>query len=363
MKRTFVPFGPQHPVLPEPIVLDLLLEDERVVDAVPAIGFVHRGLEALVEKVEFTEFGNVAERICGICSFMHGMGYCLAVERLMKVEVAPRAQYLRLIWAELSRVHSHLLWLGLAADGLGFEHLFMHCWRLREWVLDLFEATTGGRVIHSVNRVGGVARDVPAGMLNRFLQVLAAVEDELARVTRVFEDDPSIRHRLAGVGRLSPSAAEHLGALGPMARASGVPLDVRSGGDDTFPLYQALGFEPVLEQEGDCLARCRVRLREIGQAIELIRRAVAAIPPPGDPLVTKARGNPTGEVMVRLEQPRGEVIYYVRANGTKFLDRFRARTPTFANLPAMIELLKGCDLAEVPNIIITIDPCISCTER
>ena len=363
MKRTFVPFGPQHPVLPEPIVLDLVLEDERVVDAIPAIGYVHRGLEAMVEKVEFQDFGNVAERICGICSFMHGMGYAMGVERLMKLEVAPRAQWLRLIWAELSRIHSHLLWLGLAADGFGFENLFMHCWRLRERVIDLFDQTTGGRIIFSVNRVGGVARDVSPEMLQHIVKTLEELRGDLAGVRRVFFEDASIHHRLAGVGHLSKEEAVRTGAIGPMARASGVPLDVRMGGDEDFPLYRELAFEPVLEPDGDCLARAKVRVREIDQAIDLVRQAVEKIPPAEGPLVAKVRGNPSGEAFVRLEQPRGEVVYFLRANGTKFLERFRARTPTFGNLPAMIQLLKDCDLADVPNIILTIDPCISCTER
>lgn len=128
-KRTIIPFGPQHPVLPEPIHLDLVLEDEVVVEAIPSIGFIHRGLEKLVEKKEYTEMVYVIERICGICSFGHGWGYSAAVEGAMGVEIPERAQYLRTIWHELSRLHSHLLWLGLLADAFGFESLFMHCWR------------------------------------------------------------------------------------------------------------------------------------------------------------------------------------------------------------------------------------------
>jgi len=145
MKRTVIPMGPQHPVLPEPLVLDLILEDEKVVDAVPTIGYIHRGLEMMVERVEYTEMGFVVERICGICSFMHGMGYCVSLETMMNIEVPERARWLRLIWAEISRIQSHLLWLGLGADAFGFENLFMHCWRMREEVLDIFEKTTGGQ--------------------------------------------------------------------------------------------------------------------------------------------------------------------------------------------------------------------------
>ena len=161
-KRSIVPFGPQHPVLPEPIHLDLVLEDELVVEAIPSIGYVHRGLESLVQKKDFNEMVYVTERICGICSFMHGMGYCSAVEQIMNVQIPRRAEYLRTIWAEMSRIHSHLLWLGLLADAFGFESLFMQSWRLREKILDMFEIATGGRVIFSVNKIGGVLKDMPA---------------------------------------------------------------------------------------------------------------------------------------------------------------------------------------------------------
>ena len=170
-KRTVIPFGPQHPVLPEPIHLDLVLEDEKVIEAIPSIGYVHRGLEMLVEKKDFQEYVYVAERICGICSFMHGMGYCMAVERAMEIIPPDRAEFLRVVWAELSRVHSHLLWLGLLADAVGFESLFMHCWRLREYVLDIFDMTTGGRVIFSVCKIGGESSSSSFGVFRRNVPV------------------------------------------------------------------------------------------------------------------------------------------------------------------------------------------------
>ncbi len=361
MKRTLLPMGPQHPVLPEPIVLDLILEDERVVDAVPTIGYIHRGLEAMVERIEFSEMGAVVERICGICSFMHGMGYAVALEEIMGVEVPERARWLRLVWAEIGRIQSHLLWLGLGADAFGFENLFMQCWRMREEVLDIFEQTTGGRIIHSVNRIGGVRRDISDGDLWGIVNRLEGMGSDFRDTAKVFRTDPSIRHRLGGIGVLPAADALRLGAVGPMARASGIATDTRLGGRYG---YDQLDVEPVVETDGDCLARVLVRVREVEQSIGLVRQAVERMPKgDGQALETRVRGMPDGEVFVRLEQPRGEVLYYVRANGTKYLDRFRARTPTFANVPSMIHLVKGVELADVPNIILTIDPCISCTER
>ena len=178
-KRSIVPFGPQHPVLPEPVHLDLVLEDETVVGAIPSIGFIHRGLEKLVEKRDFKQYVYIAERVCGICSCGHGMGYCESVEHVMGIEVPKRAKYLRTIWMEMSRVHSHLLWLGLLADAMGFESLFMESWKLREKILDMFDATTGGRVIFSVNCVGGVLKDMDSAMLAAIARTVDDMEAEM----------------------------------------------------------------------------------------------------------------------------------------------------------------------------------------
>lgn len=358
-KRTIIPFGPQHPVLPEPIHLDLVIEDETVVEAIPSIGFIHRGLEKLVEKKEYPEMVYVIERICGICSFGHGWGYCAAVEGAMDVKVPERAEYLRTIWHEMSRIHSHLLWLGLLADGFGFESLFMHCWRVREIVLDLLEKTTGGRVIFSVCKVGGVRKDIDNETMKEIVDTLNGLKKEIKELTDVFLEDKSVKNRLCGVGVLSKEEAMELGTVGPMARASGVPQDIRLTGD--HGVYHLLDFEPVLADEGDSYARCKVRIGEIFQSIELIEKAATNIP--DGPISVPVKGNVEGECTTRMEQPRGEAFYYAKGAGTKFLERMRVRTPTNQNIPALVKVLQGCDLADVPMLVLTIDPCISCTER
>lgn len=357
-KRTIIPFGPQHPVLPEPIHLDLVLEDEKVVEAIPSVGFIHRGLEKLVEKKDFQDYVYVAERICGICSFIHGMTYCIAVEEVMKLEVPARAQYLRVIWSELSRIHSHLLWLGLMADSFGFESLFMHTWRLREAILDIIEETTGGRVIFGSSKVGGVRKDVSDEKLKLIVEKLKKYEKEIKEITDVFVHDASVKHRLVGVGILSKNDAYTLGAVGPTARGSGVSQDMRKLG---YAAYRNINFEPIVETAGDCYARCMVRVRELFQSIDMISQAVNKIQ--AGPIEVKVTGTPNGEFFARTEQPRGEVIYYAKADGDKFLKRLRVRTPTFANIPALLKVLPGSSLADVPVLILTIDPCISCTER
>jgi ech hydrogenase subunit E len=345
-------------VLPEPVHLDLVLEDEKVVQAIPALGFVHRGLEKLVEKKDYPEMVYVAERICGICSFIHAQTYCQTVEAIMGVEVPPRAQYLRTIWAELMRIHSHLLWLGLFADAFGFESLFMHCWRVRERIVDITEETTGQRVIYGTCKIGGVKRDIDNDTLYRIVNELDEIEAMAREVTRVFEKDRSVKRRLVGLGVLTQEQALALGAVGPTLRGSGVSYDARKLG---YAAYGQLHWEPAVETAGDCFARTMVRIKELYTSFDMVRQAVKQIP--GGEFFLTVKGNPLGEATQRVEQPRGEVIHYVKANGTKNLERFRVRTPTFANIPALVTMLAGVELADVPVIVLTIDPCISCTER
>jgi ech hydrogenase subunit E len=358
MAQTIIPFGPQHPVLPEPVHLDLVVEDEKVIEARPSIGFIHRGLEKLVEKKDYVEFVYVAERICGICSFIHSQSYCQAIESLMHISVPPRAAYLRTVWGELSRMHSHILWMGLLADAMGFESLFMHSWRVREKVLNIVEATAGGRVIFGSCKIGGVRRDIDSQAIAQTLTDLAAIESDIAEINRVFLNDRSVKSRLCGVGVLSKEQAYDLGSVGPTLRASGVAQDMRTLG---YAAYKDLEMSPITRTEGDSYARCAVRCDELLQSISLIRQALAKIP--SGEIAVKVTGSPNGEIIARTEQPRGEVVYYLKATGAKNLQRFRIRTPTFANLPAMLALLKGCDLADVPVLVLTIDPCISCVER
>jgi len=184
------------------------------------------------------------------------------------------------------------------------------------------------------------------------------MEKELREVTKTFLGDYAVNSRLKDVGFLTSQQAHDLGAVGPFMRASGISLDMRKLG---YAAYPNIDFEPITSTVGDSYARTDVRIHEIFQSIDIIRQAAAKIP--DGEVAAAVKGFPQGEYFMRVEQPRGEAMYYVKANGTKFLDRVRVRTPTFANLPGMLETLKGCQLADVPILILTIDPCISCTER
>ena len=301
-KQIIIPFGPQHPVLPEPIHLDLVLEDEKVVDVIPSIGYIHRGFEKLVEKREFTEYVYIAERTCGICSFIHGMTYCQGIEKIMNIEVPERAVFLRTIWSEYSRLHSHLLWLGLFADSFGFENLFMNAWRIRERVLDVMEQTTGGRVIQGSCKIGGVRRDISGEKLDGMKKDLDTLHKEINELTTVFLRDDSVRHRTKDIGVLSKEDAYHLGASGPTARASGVDVDLRKTG---YAAYGKLNLETVSESGGDCYSRCVVRSRELFTSMDIIRQAITKIPE--GPIDVKVTGTPNGEYFTRAEQPRGEL--------------------------------------------------------
>ncbi|EPR44069.1 nickel-dependent hydrogenase large subunit [Desulfovibrio sp. X2] len=358
MPRTIIPFGPQHPVLPEPIHLKLVVEDEIVKEALPQLGYVHRGLEKLVDIRDYNQMIQIVERVCGICSKIHAMCYCQGIEAMMGVEIPPRAKYLRVIWSELHRMHSHLLWLGLFADAFGFESLFMQFWRIREKIMDINEATAGNRVIVSVNVVGGTRADLSTDQINWILSELDFVEKEILRLQKTMLDDYTVKKRTVGIGVLSKEQAYELGAAGPTLRGSGIAQDMRQL---KYAAFDAIDFEPVVEYGGDSYSRGKVRFRETLQSVDLVRQAIAHLP--GGETQVKVKGNPEGEAVSRVEQPRGELFYYLKANGTKFMERVRIRTPTFANIPPLLAMLPGIELADVPVVVLSIDPCISCTER
>jgi ech hydrogenase subunit E len=359
MTRSVIPFGPQHPVLPEPVNLRLELEDEKVVGAIPVIGYVHRGIEKAAELNDFRYNVFLMERVCGICSFTHAWNYCQGIEEIMGVQVPDRANYLRVVYSEFGRLQSHMLWLGLFADAFGYESLFMQCWRAREMILDINEMIAGHRVILSTCTVGGLRRDIDADMAKMIKQKLTdfkAIYDD--SIYRNMANDTTLKQRTVGIGVLTREQAQITGAVGPMARGSNLAIDIRQTG---YGAYGKLGFTPVVEKGGDCYARMMVRLREVYQTLEIIQNALSMAP--AGEIAVKVLGFPKGESMFRTEQPRGELLYYIRGNGTKNLDRVRVRTPTFANIPPLLAIVPGCQLADLPTIILSIDPCISCTER
>lgn len=268
-------------------------------------------------------------------------------------------KYLRAFWAELARIHSHLLWLGLLADAFGFESMFYQFWRIRERVLDLLEMTTGHRVIPSVNIVGGVRRDINAEQKKIIIDTLEVIRKESESLINVVINDYTVKSRTIGIGVVTKEQAISLGCVGPVLRASGVSEDVRL---TKYHAYGDVSYEPVVETAGDCYARTLVRARELFQSIDLQLEFLSKMPE-GE-ITAKVKGNPpANEAIMRVEAPRGELFYYAKGNGTRSLERLKIRTPTFANLPSLLVMLPGCELADVPVIVLGIDPCICCMER
>jgi ech hydrogenase subunit E len=234
----------------------------------------------------------------------------------------------------------------------------MQCWKIREKILDIDEATTGNRIIISVSVIGGMRKDLSQEHVNWILSELKDVEKEIKRIETTIMTDYTVQKRTVSKGVLTGKQAYELGLVGPTLRASGIAQDMRMLG---YAAFNEIDFEPVVETDGDCYARCKVRFRETLQSIDLIRQAISKLP--DGELAVKVKGRPEGEVISRVEQPRGEVFYYIKANGKKNLERLRVRTPTFANVPALLAMLPGMWLSDVPVIVLSIDPCISCTER
>ena len=355
---TIFPFGPQHPVLPEPVQLRFTVDEEEIVDVVPQLGYVHRGIERAAELNDYRRNIYLCSRICGICNYIHGRTYSEAIEKISNVEAPPRARYLRTIWSELARLQSHLLWLGLFNDAIGFESVFMQVWRDREIVLGLTEKTNGHRIHLDTNVIGGVRKDLDEGLIKHYRTDLALLNEKVMNLAPVFYKDKAFRDKSMGKGLLPKKDAQFLGAVGPTMRGSGIPQDMRNLG---HAAYGELDFKPVVYDGEDSYSRFLVRYDEVFQSIELINRALDQLPE--GPIVEKPTEFPDGLIIYRTEQPRGEVLYYIQGNGTIHLERCKIRTPTMANLAALTSMLIGYEIADIPTIVHSIDPCISCTER
>jgi len=352
--------GPQHPALHEPERFLFKLDGEIVVDVEPRLGYAHRGIEKAAEHLMFFQDVHLVERVCGICNVAHTTCFCQAVEALGGIEIPPRAKYLRTIVHELNRIHSHLLLLGIAGLEIGFESLFQYLWRDRETVLDLTEKLTGNRVMAEYSTIGGVRRDLTPTLGDEIKRKLRKIKDRLDFYREVFQSDPTIELRTKGIGVLSKENALKLCVVGPVARGSGVKSDVRK--HDPYAAYEEAPFEEILYKDGDSWSRLMVRLDEVGESIDIITWAIDNIPS-GPYRIRVPRRMPEGESLSRVEAPRGELIHYVRGNGTVYPERVKIRSPTLANIISFREMIRGCYIADIPAVLVSLDPCFSCTDR
>jgi membrane-bound hydrogenase subunit alpha len=368
-----VPIGPVHPALKEPVMFTFQMDGEvvRSVDFAP--GNTHRGIEWMGMRRNPVQIVHLTDRICGICGVVHSISFARAVEQIAEIEVPPRADYIRTIMHELERIQSHLLWAGVAAHELGFDSLFYLAWRVREQSMDLIENLTGNRVNYGIIQIGGVRRDISDDQRPLIEQGLSYYRGLLDQMKNVFLNDSTIRMRCRDHGVLTYRDAQLLCAIGPTARGSGVAMDVRH--DYPYCAYGDLDVRPVLPPaefggpKGDVYDRIIVRLLEIAQSIDIIQQCLDNLPA-GEILWEKklpkllfTLKKAQGEAIGRVEAPRGECMHYVRMDGNEAPATWKVKASSYSNLMSWIPMLKGEQLADIPIIVASIDPCMSCTDR
>jgi NADH-quinone oxidoreductase subunit D len=337
-----------------------MLEGEEIVDAALRLGYNHRGIEKAAESRNFIQAMYLIERVCGICSHAHATCYVTNVENICGLELPRRAQAIRVITGELERIHSHLLWLGVAAHEIGFDTLFMYSWRDREYIMDALETLSGNRVHYSINTIGGVRRDIGKEQIEDILKKLDLVESRTNYYIKLATQEPTLHARTMGVGKLPKEEALKRDACGPLLRASGVARDVRK--DDPYLLYGELDFKVITSDACDVFGRVYVRVFEILESVKILRQVLNNMPQ-GPVSVKMPPKVPAGESVTRYEAPRGEDIHYVKTDGGVNPSRVKLRAPTLANFESVAYMLKGDQLADAPLIIAAIDPCFSCTDR
>ncbi len=373
-KETYsIPIGPVHPSLKEPVTFNFEIYGEHIENVNLAPGDNHRGIEFMGMQRNPIQIIYLAERICGICSASHPFAFCKAVENAAGMEVPERAQYIRVIIAELERIHSHILWAGIAAHELGFDSVLYLSWRAREEVLDLLEYLTGNRINYGIFMIGGVRRDISKEQIPRIRKALDYYRDIYSKIEDVFLNDPTIALRTKNVGILTKEDALSLCAVGPTARASGIKKDVRQ--DQPYSAYADLEVKAITpdvltgEVNGDVYDRIIVRLLELVQSIQIIEQCLENMPS-GEIVAEKKLvkllnqlKKAKGEGIGRHEAPRGECIHYVKLNESELPEVWKARAPTYNNLMTWVPMLLGQQIADIPIVIASIDPCIACMDR
>ncbi len=360
-KDTFeVPIGPLHVALEEPMYFKLDVEGDTIRDIEIVAGHLHRGIEQIATNRNFFQCIVLTERLCSLCSNSHPSTYCMALEDIAGIEVPPRARYIRVVTEEIKRIASNMLNVGLLAHLVGFDTLFMQLMEIRETMQDIKEVLYGNRMNLGANVIGGVRVDFDADKIAYLKRQLADIEPKLRTMLKFLENEPSIGRRTRGVGVLSHDKARTYGVVGPVARAAGIMNDVRVTAP--YAAFPDLQLESHLGTDGDVYTRAMIRFKEVLTAIDLIRQCVDKLP--DTPLGLGYMPHiPSGEAVARTEAPRGELIYYLRTNGSDKPERVKWRVPSYPNWEALRVMLTGADIADAAIIIGSIDPCIACTER
>lgn len=361
-REFIIPVGPQHPALKEPANFTFTVDGEYVVDVQPRIGYNHRGIEKAMESRNYIQNLYIVERVCGICSNSHQTCYTQNVEEVLGMEIPERAKYIRVLVAELERIHSHLLWLGVAAHEIGFDTLFYYIWRDREVVMDLLEEISGNRVNYAMPTIGGVRRDVEEERIPDYLKMLDVLEERTEYYKSVCATERTILGRAKGVGYLSKEDAIRLSAVGPNLRASGVASDIRA--ETPYLVYNEIPWKVISYEGGDVLANVLVRVDETFQSVNICKYCLENLPDGPIRVKFSPLGRvPEGEALSLVEAPRGELAHYIQSRGKDKPYRYKIRAPTMANIPSVCEKLKGGYIADIPIVLAGIDPCFSCTDR
>jgi len=356
-----VPIGPYHPALEEPVHARLYTDGEVITDAEVFIGYNHRGIEKLAMQKNFIQTLVMVERVCGICSHSHAFTYAMCLENIAKMNVPKRGQYIRVIMAELERLHSHYLWLGIACHLIGHDSMFMKIWDEREIVMDILEEISGNRVNYGMITIGGSRRDIDDQKRKNILAMLDKLEVSLNRIRDICLTDKTIALRTQGVGVLTTEDAIRIGAIGPHARASNMKVDVRK--DAPYSCYDDFDFEAVTWESCDVFARAVIRVLESYESIKIVRQALDMLPAGPINLGTKIPKIPAGEFVARHEAPRGQLVHKVVTDGGPYNRRVSIHVPTFKNAPTIPTMLKGNTVADAGLIVASIDPCFSCMDR
>jgi membrane-bound hydrogenase subunit alpha len=361
MSRNVIPVGPYHPLLEEAEYFTLTVDGETVTDIDLDIGWMHRGHELISERKTFTQSIYLVERICGICSTSHPLACVHAVEDVDNIEIPERAAYIRTLVGELERIHSHLLWFGLAGHFIGYDTLWMWCWKYREPVLQMFEIISGNRNHYGMMRVGGVAQDVDPVKIKELRKTLDMLDKKMLMIAGAAKDDPVLRSRLKGVGVLTNKDAIDYCAVGPTARASGVYTDVRK--DEPNDAYGWVDFNEIVLEGGDVYDKFVVRVLETIESSKIIRQCLDKLETVKGSILNNVGEIGIGEGIGRYEAPRGEVFHFVRTDGTNRPIRHKVRAPSYVNIPTFQASCKGIPVADALITLASVDPCYCCTER
>jgi len=359
---TVVPFGPFHPTLDEPAHFRLYVEGEMVRGCEYRGFMVHRGIEKLAESVmSYNDIPMLAERICGICGCVHNVAYVQAVEDAAVLTPPPRAEYIRTIMLELERLHSHLLWVGLACHIVGFDTLFMQSFRIREPIMWIAEKISGNRKTYALCLIGGVRRDITHELKVELRNVLDKLESEWRPVVSAVSNDKNIQKRTREVGVADKGAVKAYGLVGPVARAAGVDIDCRR--DHPYAAYDRVEFDVITAQTGDVWGRVLVRMQEVFESIRIIRQCLDKMDE--GPLQLDITDElPIGRLgLSSVEAPRGESHHFVITGENNRPRRWRVRAPTYQNLQGVPAMIKDQQIADMTISLGSIDPCFSCTDR